>query len=262
MSARATQKDPEKALKTWVCKADGVYLHNPSGFYYWRPWRGINGDRKRTWETLDTTNLTIAKERYSKLKYPSSQPAQPAPTVTIGQVIRHYSGAGYPDKHKQPRTGQTLDDETTHCDRLLEFFDHVTVESCGPAACDRYHTWRQDNLRQDTGNRCVDRKLNTLNNACRWGVRSEFIKYNPVSERPRYQSSREVHHCREYCPQNADELHEAAAHLFAHRNSVVLGFQLLAEAYSGLRTKEVLMWGEDQFGTTPDGQNMNVWRLK
>jgi hypothetical protein len=42
-----------------------------------------------------------------------------------------------------------------------------------------------------------------------------------------------------------------------------LGFQLLAESYSGLRTQEVLKWGEDNFGTTtPDAKNLYVWRLK
>jgi hypothetical protein len=72
-----------------------------------------------------------------------------------------------------------------------------------------------------------------------------------------------VKHCREFCPQTADELHESASVLFEHPNSIVLGFQMLGEAYSGLRTKEVLQWGDDHFGQlTPDGKFMNVWRCK
>jgi hypothetical protein len=44
---------------------------------------------------------------------------------------------------------------------------------------------------------------------------------------------------------------------------VVLGFQLFGEVYSGLRTSEVLEWGQDAYGTpTPDGEHVYVWRLK
>jgi integrase len=109
----------------------------------------------------------------------------------------------------------------------------------------------------------IDRELNTLNTACRWAARCELIKVNPLRDRPKYQKSTAVKHCREYMPRSADELHEAAALLFQHPHSVVLGFQMLAEAYSGLRTKEVLQWGQDHFGTTtPEGDYLNVWRCK
>jgi hypothetical protein len=236
---------PEKP-KTWICKADGIYLHVPSGFFYWRP----GGRKHRTWENLLTTALAIAKERYAKLRYPAEKPvAEPKPDVTMGQVIRKYIQDSYPDKHKAKRTGQTLADEEHHCETLLKFWDHLTVDSCGPAACDRYHTWRNERgFQHGTGERQLDRELNTLNNACRWAVRSELIKFNPVAERPRYQAHSSVHHCREFMPENADELHTLAAKLFKHPNSVVLGFQLLFEAYTGLRTQEILMWGQDGFG--------------
>ena len=253
---------PEKSKKkTWTRKADGVYLHVPSGFYYHRP----GGRKNRTWENLLTTSLAIAKERYSKLKYPTEKPAAaPPPDVTMGEVIRLYQGSGYPDKHKQTRTGQTLADEKHHCKILLEFWDHLTVESCGPAACDRYHTWRNERgFQHGTGERQLDRELNTLNNACRWAVRSELIRFNPISERPRYQARGAVHHCREFMPQNADELHELAGKLFKHPHSVVLGFQLLAEAYSGLRTQEILRWGQEGFGELVQGGTFaRCWRAK
>lgn len=86
---------------------------------------------------------------------------------------------------------------------------------------------------------------------------------NPLADRPRYQKSTSVKHCREFSPHDAHELHEAASLLFQHPHSVVLGFQMLSEAYSGLRTIEVLQWGKDHFGTlTQDGKYLNVWRCK
>lgn len=90
-----------------------------------------------------------------------------------------------------------------------------------------------------------------------------LITFNPLADRPRYQKSTDVRHCREFCPQSTDELHDSSRHLFSHPHSVVLGFQLLAEAFTGLRTKEVLLWGEETFGTmTENGTDINVWRLK
>jgi len=254
--------------KKWNREADGIYRHIPSKKLYWRPWVG----GKRTWECLGTENLKLAKETYHKraaglaaaVTEQSTPTAQVQTGPTMGQVIRKYEEDGYPDKHKALRTGPTLEDETNHCKILLQFWDAIPVGSVGPAACDRYHSWRNDQgFRHGLGNRQVDRELNTLNNACRWAARSELIKLNPLAQRPKYQRSSEVKHCREFMPQNADELHAAAAILFEHRHSVVLGFQMLFEAYTGLRTSEVLRLGEEDFGkTTEDGRFLKVWRCK
>jgi len=109
----------------------------------------------------------------------------------------------------------------------------------------------------------VNRELNTLNNACKWAARSELIMFNPIADRPNYQPASAVKHCREFMPHSADELHQSAALLFEHPDTVVLGFQMIGEAYSGLRTKEFFKWGTEHFGSlTPDGEYVNVWRCK
>jgi hypothetical protein len=48
--------------KKWNREADGIYRHVPSNKLYWRPWV----DGKRTWESLGTENLKLAKETYHK----------------------------------------------------------------------------------------------------------------------------------------------------------------------------------------------------
>lgn len=192
----------------------------------------------------------------------SSQTSQ-SREKTMGDVIRKYMDDGYPNKYKQKRQGKNLYDEERHSKKLLEYWEFIPVANAGPAECDRYHDWRVKNLVQGKGNRITDRELQTLNNACRWAARQEFIKVNPVRDRPKYTPSSEVKHCREFMPRSADELHEAGALFFEHPNTVVLGFQMVAEGYSGLRTIEVLKWGEDHFGTLiPGGEYMNVWRCK
>ena len=54
-----------------------------------------------------------------------------------------------------------------------------------------------------------------------------MIKLNPLAQRPKYQRSSEIKHCREFMPQNADELHASAAILFEHRHSVGGGVKVV-----------------------------------
>ncbi len=123
----------------------------------------------------------------------------------------------------------------------MDHWGSVLISSSGPAECDRYHTKRIGEIKEGCeGNRTVDRELNTLNNACRWSARSEFISSNPVADRPRYQPANKVKHCREFMPSSAEELHTNATPLFQHPHTVVLAFQMLEEAMTRLRTVEVL----------------------
>ncbi len=220
-------------------------------------------DQKAETKTAEQAPLkTEPQPASATLPSASSQTSQ-SPQKTMGDVIRKYQDDGYPNKYKQTRQGTNLCDEERHSKKLLEYWEFIPVANAGPAECDRYHDWRVKNLVQGKGNRITDRELNTLNNACRWAARQEFIKVNPVRDRPKYTPSSEVKHCRDFMPRSTDELHESAALLFEHPNTVVLGFQMLGEAYSGLRTCEVLKWGEDVFGSLIAGDEyMNVWRCK
>jgi hypothetical protein len=49
-------------------------------------------------------------------------------------------------------------------------------------------------------------------------------------------------------PDDADELHAIASLLFGNPHSQVLGFQMLFEIYTGLRTSEILKWGPRSMG--------------
>ncbi len=240
--------------------------------YHERPW--IDGKRK--WRSLGfnftpQSSLKCAREEYHRRRTEVAAGKDPYATLprdvpvmfkNMGQVIFKYIEDGCPDKFRRPRTGQSLLDEEAHCERLFSHWHDVRVEDAGPGECDAYHDLRVD-PGCSHGNRMVDRELNTLHNACRWSLRCMCLKSNPLADRPKYQPSSEVKHCREFMPRTTDELHDAARLLFAHPHSVVLGFQMLEEAYSGLRTNEVLKWGTDIFGTTTeDGANVHVWRLK
>jgi len=271
------QKDSEKKSKRHICVATGIYRHVREGTYHERPI--IDG--KRTWRSLGVNfapqrNGVAATREYHRRrtmedegKNPYAQPTESkAPkkieqATTVGEIIRRYQKDGYLDRDLLKRPASTEAEEARHCATLLEFWDDVLVEDVRDKICDDYRDERVKNVRQGEGLRTVDRELNTLNNAFRYCKRRDFIRFNPITDRPKYQPSSRVHHCREFCPLDADELHESAAVLFEHRNTVVLGFQLLAEAYSGLRTSEVLRWGVEKFGTpSQDEEHIHVWRLK
>ena len=142
--------------------------------------------------------------------------------------------------------------------KLLEYcgpeepWNNLPWDSLTPCSWDEYHAWRlvqingepDEDEQEDSdlepeeprGNRAVDLERNTLNNAFKYSIRKVLITDNPVKNFPRFHSQSAVHHCREFQPQNADELHSIASMLFSKRRSEALAWQLLIEANSGLRT--------------------------
>ena len=251
----------------------GIYRYALNGNYYERP--GING--KRTWRSLKTKNLRFARERLRRrrsciTRVPCIEPAMPMQgadpeLAVVGDVIRCYQKGGYLDKHLSQRPEGTRKDEERHCTILLKFWRNIGVVAVTDAVCDSYHDWRIGHVQQGIGNRAVDRELNTLNNAFRYAKRRGLIRVNPLADRPKYQSSKFVRHCREFMPGSSDELHACAGLLMKQSRSTVLGFQHLFEAMTGLRSCEVLKWrtdaGPDDPGyVTPDGKSLRVWRCK
>ena len=77
-------------------------------------------------------------------------------------------------------------------------------------------------------------------NAYKYALNEDKIDSNLAKSLPRFQPSSDVQHCREFCPQHATELHGVAALLFSNHKSETLGWQLVFEAMTGLRTKEVV----------------------
>jgi len=217
------------------------------------------------------TDGTRAEEKKAEVKRVDSGRPQKRALVEqariVGEVIRKYMDDGYLDKHLLPRPESTREDEERHCKLLLEFWEFVEIVEVADMICDEYRDWRLKNIQQGEGLRTVDRELNTLHNAFRYGKRRGIVKVNSLADRPKYQPSSRVHHCREFMPTDANDLHAMLSRMALNRHSAVLLFQACAEAYSGLRTCEVLMWKAyakpGEFGyVTPDGKSMLVWRCK
>jgi integrase len=186
---------------------------------------------------------------------------------TVGEVISLYQGADYPDKQLNPRNERTKKEEARHCTLLLKYWDSVRVKLTSIVTCDNYRDWRLQRIKQGSGLRTIDRELMTLNNAFRFAYRRGQVGRNPMVDRPRYQPSKYVVHCRQCMPGDAKELHDIAQLLFSFRTSEVLGFQLLFTAYTGQRTCEILKLrigaGPDEPGSIMEnGKCLRVWRAK
>jgi integrase len=156
--------------------------------------------------------------------------------------------------------------EGRNCVVLLSYWDKIPVEGVNLAECDRYHDWRVAKIKRRKGHRAVDLDLNNLSNAFTWASRCELVKANPLSTRPRYCADKFVKHCRDFMPVDANDLHRLASLFFSNPRSEVLGWQLLFEAVTGLRTCEVLRmrWDAQPYQPgwiTADGKSLCVGTL-
>jgi hypothetical protein len=264
---RFTSQDP-----VWVRVADGIWKNTTRK----KPWlyeRPVIGG-KETYKGLGQTSLKFAKEELAKRVTARSQGFEPTAKVTsattVGTVIRLYIAEGYPDKMLNTRPSDMRESEAKNCETLLGFWDPVPIADCTSGRCDEYRDWRiEHKTRAQPGTRAIDLELNTLTNAFRLAKRRDTVLFNPMLDAPKYHDPRNVRHCRDFMPADADELHKLVRPLFQHPRSVVLGFQYLYECMTGLRTTEILKLGtvdpktEIRHGSlTEDGKYMRVWRAK
>jgi integrase len=247
--------------------ADGIYRRK-GGMLFERPW----AKGRRTWSSLNTKNLKLAKEELHKRRSGLKLVEEDESDVTCGDVIRKYQSDEYPDDQRQRRPDRAYELEDRFCLNLLPFWDAINVDAVTAATCDKYCDYRVKLIKaaqpDREGTRAVDLDLNTLSNAFQWAIRAELVKTNPLANRPHYHPASKVKHCRETMPRSADELHQLAAVFLNRRtNSAVLGWQTLAEGLTGLRTCEALGLRTDAppyepGWITPDGKSLCVRRAK
>ncbi len=85
----------------------GIYRQKSNGCYYERP--HING--RRTWRSLGTANLKLAREELHKRRVKGQVAYAPQNAVATGAVIRCYEHDGYPDRHKEKRAGRIINEK-------------------------------------------------------------------------------------------------------------------------------------------------------
>jgi len=268
----------------------GLYVNPSSGTYFVR----IQTDGQDNSITLDTKRKGVAIDRMqarraagsaSKLGLSVENPDKAAKkSATVASIINAYAEAGYPEKRENPRVDYVEETpgglkkavpkgrhgrcEMDNCATLLAFFNKgQMVQELGQPMLNEYYAWRKRNISKGAGARTTDLELNTLSNALGMARRAGKIDANPIEGRMHYHSSTSARHCRDLAPKDADELHEIAAALFGDRRSEVLGWQVLFEGLTGLRTNEALglrmgARSDEPGGLTEDGGSLCVRRSK
>jgi hypothetical protein len=214
------------------------YLYkDESGTYYLR----IREDGQDTNLSLKTKKITQAvKARDARMAAKAAarlgiaaEPSKVAKvaSVTVRKVITTYQEAGYPGMGGVVRAdGKHRVAEEGYCKTILAYFNgDAPAGDLVQDDLDQYHSWRIAHVTRGDGHRTTDLELNTLNNATRWAVRKRMLKTSPTASRERYQSSKNVKHCRDYAPSDMEECHVVAGVLMSTRPSETLGWQYLFE---------------------------------
>lgn len=236
MSVTATNK------KTSI--GGGLYKDTAGGFWV-RPW--VQG--KRTWRKLASiTQRSALEEARKKLSDHAqaqggkgSSPFQ-ARGETFEGMADLYLAAQCPNKRLEPRPEAFCAVEKRHIDSLKGFFGNSKLADIKLMTLPQYHKWRTSRVARagNSGNRAVERELNTLSNVLNYAVGTGQLDFNYIRQgRPRFQKTSEIEHAREFAPADGDELHTLALHFFSHRRSEVIGWLSLFSALTGCRNTEL-----------------------
>lgn len=270
-----------------ISKVGGVYINSETGKYYERP--TIRG--RRTWRLLECAhNLKLARElaaahKIDEVRSKAGLGRSPyAPKqCTCGDLFSAYVSAGCPDRRGAMRRDGSLKAELRRIGVLEPFWKTMPADKVKPADFHRYAAKRKSQVTEfyedaatsssspsrstRDGGRAIDLELVTLSNVLRWAVSVGKLESYPLQDkdRPKFRG-KTVNNCRQFMPRDADDLHSLAAALFEIRASEALGWQLILEAFTGCRTKEVLAmrWDSSSPGQPGfiDGNHLWVARAK
>jgi integrase len=231
----------------------GCNLYRRSGLIYCRVW--VEG--KRTFRCTGTDDATTARKILKEWENDLVLQEHGIETramilernrLSVGQVLKEYEEAGFPDRKMRSKTPATVQQEQKNLPRLAAFFREKAAISLTLKDCDAYrqwrakggYTWKRGEVTQQSraGTRIVDIELQTLGNALTLSVRQGKLKLNPLAGRPRYHAEEDTRHCRETAP-TAQQLQMIDSAL-RQQSHIVEADCVMFLAFSGLRVGEAL----------------------
>jgi integrase len=235
----------EDSVKTFTSAGGGLYRNTATASWYERPW--ING--KRTWRKLEARTQKEAREvltarRADQVRSKIGLATNPyASGRTVGEILLIYAKAGFPDRHRQSRSGKARSEEERNTKNLDRLLGSMLASAVSPKTCDMFADMRRAEIRDSgrLGNRTVDKELQSLSMAFSYAVRTGVAQSNPIRhDRPRYDQASKARHSRDCMPASGDELHRLAHALADDPRGEVLAWQCLFSALTGCRTSEIL----------------------
>ena len=189
-------------------------------------------------------------------------------SATLTSVLQDYLAAGTPDRDNQPRTGRSAYRATEHVRKLCAWPGSATpINGIKLRDVLKYHDWRRTSTtrRNATGGRSAEIEVVCASNALSWAVRTGLIDANPWAVRRGVEPRRKnIRHCHQSMPANADVAHRICAALMERPKQVSYGAQWLFQLLTGLRTGEpgFLRWdGEFKPGTNEQAPGV-IWKQK
>jgi len=231
--------------------ANGIY-QDPRGRFWIRP--VIAG--KRTWKKLYALVFKHAREEAADLlaahrRSLSGGCRSPFIRATnFAELARLYLAAGCPDSRGDARNEEFVTLEKVRIDNLTRYYGAVPLEDIDLTTLAAYRIWRIKRVTRGSGLRTVELDWVSLSNVMSYGtrIRPRLVEVNQVASRwrlrednPRVSSTAEkIRHCREFAPADGNELHLLAQFFFDEPRSQAVGWQMLFEAFTGVRTSEAI----------------------
>lgn len=218
--------------------------------------------KKKALDYLDQVNRQRTLEKLGL--------AAPAPLMSrllsLGELIGFFVNAGCPKSSGKPRTPSNLQSTKLYCAKLVGHLGGSRINDMNASLWNEYCEKR---IREGAGDATIDKEFQTLRSVFIHAAQhpnTTGITDPPAMRwvRKRY-AAKDAQHCRDFQPDNADELHEIASHWITGPPKLATpGWLVLFQAMIGQRISELLRLRMDA-GTikTPgfdDGENLWLYR--
>lgn len=233
-------------------------------------------DGKDRWVTLGPVSQRKALEMVDKIRektFLSKLGLSAAPSVgkkftRISQLVEFYLDADCPKLDGRKRGKANEQRYRTYCRRLSAGLGNVRLDQFNSSKWNGYVATAE---KQGRGPVAIDSEMITLRTA--WTHATKFPDETGVTDVPsfrwhqRRRQRADVYHCRERQPENANELHEIAAHFFNRRiDQCSMGWFVLMQSMIGCRASELLKLRTDaKTRNEPgfdDGEHLWLYRSK
>jgi len=231
--------------------ANGIY-QDAHGRFWIRPVVG----GKRTWKKLYALVFRHAQEEAADLLVAhrrSLSGGSRSPFVrakNFGDLAALYLAAGCPNSRGMARNARFIALEKVRLENLKRYYGPTPLEDIDLTTLGAYRNWRIKRVTRGAGLRTVELDWVTLSNVMAYGtwIKPRLVDINRVASRPRLRTenplgsstAETIHHCREFAPTDGNELHLLAQFFFDEPRSQAVGWQMLFEAFTGVRTSEAI----------------------
>lgn len=240
-------------MKNMKRVAEGIYRHVKSDGTWGSLYERVHQNGRDTYVKLSVSRLSEARaaraanilqfERFMSGDKAVTNPYGCRAAVTFSDLLEKFLEAGCPGKRRvYERSSETLyrTQRALHVMSTWPGWNGLHLDRITPQVIMNYGDWRRKEGNVTNG-RSIDIEVTALKSMLRWAVLRGHLLKSPLYEveLPSQQFAAPKK-CREARPKDAKELHDIARYLFRGYRSQVLGFQVLFEAFTGVRTKEAL----------------------